>query len=557
MPGFGYASAVAKPSETPSATGPGAAARPWWPALVAAGGLGALYASTLLPGVGYHPDTARFQYVGKVLGTPHPTGYPTYVLLNHFFVTLLPLGSLAFRANLLSAVLSAAAAAVLVRLLQHLGVRSEAALAAALLLGVTAPVWSQSVVAEVYTLNLLFVAAVLLFAVRWDAGGRRRDFLAGAAVLAVSFGNHMTMVTLLPALLVFVLLRDRRILTRPSMLSWLALFAAAGALQYGYVIWRSLDPATPYLESRATDLSSLLAVVTGARMQRHMFAFTPPRLLTERLPMFGSLLWHAFGPLLAVAAYGAWRLGRRPLAVLLALAFLGEATFALGYDIADIFPYFIPCLLVIAVVLGLGFEGIAARMGPRWRPLVATALLALAAVPAAARFAELDRSHDTAIAHRFELVLDTVERDALLLPAQGHHSRFLQYYLLGEGLEAARNVHVTWPLESAARYLRGGAANLYYQRRFAPRGLAVYCLGRGQRDELVARGFHALTIRRGDLELFLIYRRPGQAAAVAARLRERFGAAVEVEAADGPGSEGSVAAGAIRRQPLRPPPAAP
>jgi Protein O-mannosyl-transferase TMEM260-like len=547
---------VAKSREAPPAAAPAGSAWPWWPALVAAGVLGALYTSTLLPGVGYHPDTARFQYVGKVLGTPHPTGYPTYVLLNHLFVTLLPLGSLAFRANLLSAVFAAAAAAVLVRLLQHLGVRSEAALAAALLLGVTAPVWSQSVVAEVYTLNLLFVVAVLFFAVRWDAGGSRRDFLAGAAVLALSFGNHMTMVTLLPALLAFVLLRDRRILGRPAVLGWLALFAAAGALQYGYVVWRSLDPTTPYLESRATDFSSLVAVVTGARMHRSMFAFSLPQLLTDRLPMFGSLLWHAFGPLLAVAAYGAWWLGRRPLAALLALAFLGEATFALGYDIADIFPYFIPCLLVVAVVLGLGFEGLAARVGRRWRLVVAAALLALPVATATARFADLDRSHDTGIARRFELVLDTVERDALLLPAQGHQSRFLQYYLLGEGLEAACNVHVTWPLESAARYLDGGAANLYYQHRFAPRGLAVYCLSPEERDTLVARGFHALAIRRGGEELFLIYRRPHQAAAVAARLRERFGSGVVTEGAGGAGGKGPKAA-AAKGRPIRPPPATP
>src|SRR5688500_17569623 len=70
--------------------------------LVAA--LGASYVATLLPGVGYSGDTAEFQFAGKVLGTTHPTGYPTYLVLNHLFVRLWPFGTVAYKANLLSAV---------------------------------------------------------------------------------------------------------------------------------------------------------------------------------------------------------------------------------------------------------------------------------------------------------------------------------------------------------------------------------------------------------------------------------------------------------------------
>ena len=44
------------------------------------------------------------QSVPHVLGVAHPTGYPTYVLLA-WFAELLPIGSVAWRANLLSAVL--------------------------------------------------------------------------------------------------------------------------------------------------------------------------------------------------------------------------------------------------------------------------------------------------------------------------------------------------------------------------------------------------------------------------------------------------------------------
>ena len=52
--------------------------------------LGGVYFATLLPGVGYSGDTSKFQFLGKILGIPHPTGYPLYLVLNNLFVTLFP-----------------------------------------------------------------------------------------------------------------------------------------------------------------------------------------------------------------------------------------------------------------------------------------------------------------------------------------------------------------------------------------------------------------------------------------------------------------------------------
>ncbi|RLC93667.1 MAG: hypothetical protein DRI77_11675, partial [Chloroflexi bacterium] len=62
----------------------------------------ALYLRTLLPSVG-QADTFEFQVIVPRLGVAHPTGYPLYVLLGKLF-TLLPLGNVAWRVNLASAV---------------------------------------------------------------------------------------------------------------------------------------------------------------------------------------------------------------------------------------------------------------------------------------------------------------------------------------------------------------------------------------------------------------------------------------------------------------------
>ena len=74
------------------------------PALVVGVVAFALARLALLPGVAFW-DTGEFQTVGPVLGTAHPTGFPTYVLLGWLAVVLFqPFGDEAFRMNLLSAV---------------------------------------------------------------------------------------------------------------------------------------------------------------------------------------------------------------------------------------------------------------------------------------------------------------------------------------------------------------------------------------------------------------------------------------------------------------------
>ncbi len=114
-----------------------------------------VYMRTLLPGQAFD-DWGEMQVVPHVLGIPHPTGYPTYVLVAWLF-ELLPIGSIAFRANLLSAVCIAVALAALTSAQQRLGVRPVVAAGAALATGFTGSIWSSATVAEVNALHLAFV----------------------------------------------------------------------------------------------------------------------------------------------------------------------------------------------------------------------------------------------------------------------------------------------------------------------------------------------------------------------------------------------------------------
>ena len=127
-----------------------------------------IYLKTLAPTVLYYhptafPDSVVLQIQAIVLGIPHTTGYPTWVMLTHLF-TYLPFGDLVYRTNLSSAVYASAAVLLVYLLCLRLTRRAVPSCVAALLFGLSRDFWSQAVITEVYTLNALFVAlAIFLF----------------------------------------------------------------------------------------------------------------------------------------------------------------------------------------------------------------------------------------------------------------------------------------------------------------------------------------------------------------------------------------------------------
>src|SRR5215213_7667172 len=130
-----------------------------------------LYLRTLAPTVLYYDlpglrDSAVLQTKAYVLGIPDYTGYPTYVMLGKLF-TFLPVGDVAYRVNLASAVYAALAVVLVYLVGVQLTGRRIAAAAGAIAFAVSGLFWSQAIVAEVYTLNALFVALILFVLLLW------------------------------------------------------------------------------------------------------------------------------------------------------------------------------------------------------------------------------------------------------------------------------------------------------------------------------------------------------------------------------------------------------
>ena len=233
--------------------------------------LGGVYVVTLMPGVGYSGDTAKFQFLGKVLGTPHATGYPTYLLLNHLFVSVFPLGSLAYKANLLSAVFTVAASVVLLQTLRALGIPSLIAAVTTVTFGLTATAWLHSLVAEVYSLHLLFVALVIFFFLRWTQTRADRYFLVAWACYGLSFGNHLTTVTLLPAIIYVMWATDRKVFRDPRKLLWIALWLT----RFRAAVPTTITPFSP-LKAIKFPAWGTLPPITLSKVYEAMYTPFPP-----------------------------------------------------------------------------------------------------------------------------------------------------------------------------------------------------------------------------------------------------------------------------------------
>ncbi len=180
-----------------------------------------VYVFTLQPNTGLE-DSGEFVTAAMHLGVPHPPGYPLWTIISYLFTKLVPFGNVAFRVNLVSAVFGAMAVGVFSLLTTHslrwvlgsiqkVGAETAATLAAvggvtaALVLAFSEVMWSQAVIAEVYTMNAFFLGLTLLLFYRWvRCPSDEWSLIFTALSLALGLTNHHTLFFIFPAFFVAV-----------------------------------------------------------------------------------------------------------------------------------------------------------------------------------------------------------------------------------------------------------------------------------------------------------------------------------------------------------------
>lgn len=404
---------------------------------IVAAGVGAValavYLQTLLPSVGWG-DIARFQYVARIWGVPHRFGYPLYIAISHLF-GYLPIGDLAYRINLMSAVFAALAAVMVYSLVMRLAGDWIGAASAALSFAFSRAHWGQAVEAEVYTLNAFLIGAVLLAFLAWHQTRRLPLLYLAVGLYALSFGNHMTVVTLLPAVIYLVLATDYRVLLDPKKVAVMASLVLLGAAQYLYVILRAQQQ--PLLnELGPFSWRGWIHWMTRNRFPGQFFGFGLGDQV-DRMRIYLELVekqFYRWGYILGFI--GAWERLRQEFRsfAFLALAALGLYVFGMNYGGITFRIYLVPSYLILAVFAGCGLAAIRKRVAElladaRWpRPLawavmggLAVVILAMPLYAVRKNWAAVDESDNTHFRDLAWNFVNHVEPDFVLVESETHY----------------------------------------------------------------------------------------------------------------------------------------
>jgi hypothetical protein len=364
----------------------------------------AAYRVTLLPGLDFG-DTAAFQDAGGHLTITPRQAYPLYFGLSNLVVWSTD-AEPAFGMNLASAIWGALACGAIAWLASVITRRAVAGLFTGLLFAASYTFWSQAVIAEVYTLHVLMLAASLLALWWWarDPGSLRR-LAVFFLVYAVGFGNHLMMVLLAPAAVLFLALTIPG--GPPTLLSPRVVFTALccavlGALQY---LWNllSVHPDPIAVTAWPEVLRTFWYDVTKSDWRATMVLGVHESALVPRAGMYWFDLTQQFGRVgvvLAVLGAGwmAWRRWR--FFALCLVAYLLAMGFAYTYNVGDAHVFFLPSHLFVVLWAGCGVAALLDGLAPhlphrRTRALLAVLVLAYPAWRLADTWPAVDRSRDT------------------------------------------------------------------------------------------------------------------------------------------------------------------
>ncbi len=419
-----------------------------------------VYALTLSPTVAWMnlgEDSGDLLAASATLGIPHPTGYPLFVLLGRL-ATFLPLGTIAFRINLIAALAAAASVYFLARLAYALapdGARGAGgafcAAACALLYAFSRGAWSQSVLAEVYTLNAAFLGAILWLLVEAEREMNLRRLLLAAYLFGLGLTNHLLLLAVSPALLAVAwrFARSHKIglmgaVLLPVLMFWgwtLDLYLPVRASLNPEFSWGS--PSSP---------GQLWWVLTGAQYARNFFSRDLVAAVRHLVPGRWGL---DFGWGLLILGAGILAAALRPprggtavwLALLASLALL--SVYAIGDDVG----YWMPAGLVAAALAGAGWVSLweRAKPLPPVRAALAGLLLAGAILGLVSNWRKVDASGDLAPYIYAEHNLSAVEPNALIVSEYDGRTFALWFYKATDfaksrpGLVVAYKYLLVWP----------------------------------------------------------------------------------------------------------------
>ncbi len=352
----------------------------------------ALYGLSCAPGLLWQ-DSGLIQY--RVLNTDISgflglaLSHPLYYLLG-IASKCVPVGQIAFKVNLISALLGAVTVANLWLLVRMLTTRSTPALVAAVTLAVSHTFWQHSSMAETYTLWSALFTAELVTLARYTQTKKVSYLYYLGLFNGLAMAVHMLAAIALVVYLGWIALLWRRRCVSGRQVALIAALWIIGCLPYEVLCVQD------YLQ-RGDLLGTASSALFGDQWRGQVLNAS----ITGRLVAENLMLWALNFPTpnVVLAGVGLVYLVRlrqtEAMALPILILSLLFLAFAFRYTVVDRYAFFIPFYILVSVMMGLGADAVLTRFPRRWLAgaMVAAAILPVglyALAPAMARAGHLD-----------------------------------------------------------------------------------------------------------------------------------------------------------------------
>ncbi len=425
------------------------------------------------------------QTVAWIWGIAHPTGFPAFVLGGYAFAHLVPIGLVAWRLALFSALAMALGSSALFAAAREINLAPVTALCVAWTFASTELAWTRGTRTEVHALALACSALSLWLGLRFLRTRQLRLLPFWALSLSVSLGVHPVGIFIVPLFFAWIALRmfqershplfvrafqaqAKRVLggcllaasicpllylSLPVRSAWVSAVHADPTLKLG------LPAGRPYWDyDHPISLSGFQREITGSdfNVSGGFHGLLRPSTYANIPTVFFADLNQALGgyDVLFILVVGAValtiRIGKPETACLLLCGFLA-VPFAASYTSeSDVARYFLIAYWLAVLLFGLGLETLAKFLHPRLRQILPPILLLLLVrAHIQTIWPQLQFQHEDHRARQFiKRVIHVTPKNAIIIAAWGEATP-LAYAAYVDRSMQRRIVETAWAAEDA------------------------------------------------------------------------------------------------------------
>ena len=392
---------------------------------------GSTYLLTLAPDTSWG-DSSEFILAVHSLGVPHPTGYPLYIILGKIFTLIIPLGSPAFKLNLLSAVFASFSIGIWYSCVWYWlsdGGKKESyiyhvsAASSGLILAWSSTFWSQSVITEVYTLAILFFVSITWFCLKWWYTGSIFSLRWILVLSGLALAHHLLVVFIFPGIAWIIYKGSKKHGKIPHLSNSLLLIP--GLLFYLYLPMRAnTDPILNWGSTQTLD--GFITHISGGQFKLFTFSFLQgplgPFIYLGKCITAAALLeykeFFIFSIFILIGIIRMWKQKSSP-NVLILSAPIFLTLFLRGYSVGDVFIFFIMvyCFTQMWLAQGIALllESLNKKISKNLYILFCVVILLMPLIWLRSNFADIKNTNTDEVYKFGEFIMDQLPENSVIL----------------------------------------------------------------------------------------------------------------------------------------------